>query len=158
MKAIITPGKYTSYCIGGMATTVKLEIQIVTAKVLENGHTEIHYKIGGKRAIHVDRIREDKHILIPCWGLQLKVDSDFSSFSGNACFNFVADSIDIVKDYIENKAITEATPNILGACLFTPTSKAGGFELDGELVYPEVEIQHAVIARLKYKARQHEGQ
>lgn len=144
----VQPGKYTLIECNGLAMTQKTEFELT-------GYNEVGnaiIKIRGKRGKFHRIIKPEKILLFEGWDLPIKVDMEFSRFSGNACINLVADSIERVRIWIDEKAALPVSNDTKGRVTFTSINDmmTGGFDEPRQVVvYPEIEIQHAVIDRLK---------
>lgn len=153
---LLPNGKYTIIRISEwMATTTKDEIEVIgvsAATVNDKTIARNIYKSKGKRKQYLlDLSREC--IALPGWDLPVKVDTEFYSFSGNACFNLVGSSMAEVKYWIETKAVLPLTDQIKGKITFTPVeffrqNRMSLFD-EQELMYPEIDCYHAVVTRIK---------
>lgn len=150
----LKPGKYTFISIGGMAMTMKTEVEITL--VTDEGN--VIFKRPGKRKLFQFRPKVAENLVFAGWALPLKVDSDFRSFAGNACLNLRADSLEIAKDFVENKALFPVGDNLKGAMLFKTTYDAinspENFDND-TVMYPELvrEGMHAVMDKIVRKQK-----
>ena len=168
--------KLTIFSISeGMAHTRKEEITV--SRVLDAPVEQLHYRNGpvtghrvgaftnrGKRKeFHLD-IKHDA-LVFEGWDLpiindwEVKRECGSTGFSGNACYNLgvrPCSNLDHsasaagLRDYIEtrnlNGPMSDATKAI---CLHVTPQTA--IEDDGDLLYPELEVRHAIIDRIKKK-------
>jgi hypothetical protein len=105
----------------------------------------------GKRKERYLDLRADD-ILLHGWEMPFKADTehygkDGSMMHGNACYNLVGDPDDI-KRFLETRALqlSDSAKAKIFVYRRPPTGKDQG---DVELLYPDIETQHAVIARFK---------
>ena len=142
----IPQGKYTLFTINILAMTSRQEIEVVASDL-------VIMKIRGKRgtsALRTFREEPNNFILLDGWDLPVKADTDGNTFMGNACFNFVAETPEIVRELIE-KATIPASYQAKAKSLFHPKGKASDLfnPPQGELLYPELETGHSVIGRIR---------
>lgn len=153
-----------------MAHTTKTEIEVVSVlpepeprRAYQNGPIEGQrlgsMKIRGKRKpFYLDVKTGD--LVFEGWDLPILSESEVrgGSFSGNACFNIGLrtpmsearlDTI-FLRAFIEEKNINgPLSDEVRGKCICV----RGGspMDCDGELIWPEVEVAHAVVNRMKEK-------
>lgn len=144
-------GKYTVITINWMAVTVKTEVTCVTGGDL----TTATFKEKGKRK-QIQFTGKPKSMLVfEGWNI-IRVDSDTSRFSGNACFNLLG-TTEEVRQLIETKNLNqEVEKSKILAIEQTTKTTTQGFEeitVKENLVYPEIDTDHAVIKQLKEKAQ-----
>lgn len=74
-----------------------------------------------------------------------------TSFSGNACINLVGKP-EVIRDWVENKALLPVPDDAKGILLYHDVD-ADGYIIDpgtdGALLYPDIEVRHAVIDRIR---------
>lgn len=153
-----------------MAHTQKQEIEVVT--VLETPESRqsyqsgpvVAYRVGtmkprGKRKeFHLD-VSKDSALVFDGWDLPIITDAEAKqgSFSGNACFNLALrepaseprlDAI-FLRAFISEKALNTLTDDIRGKCICVRAEQS--VTADGELIWPTIDIGHAVIQRMKEK-------
>lgn len=163
MKNLIPGQKLTIIEISEwMAHTQKHEIEIISVldtpeerRSYVNG--PIHaYRYGtmkprGKRKeCHLD-IRTEA-LVFDGWSCLVKTDSEVlnGSFSGNACFNLGGMTADELRKFIECDNLNELTDDIKGKILHV--ADGANVTDDGELLWPKIDIAHAVVNRIKEKA------
>jgi hypothetical protein len=161
-----------------MAHTMKHEVEVVS--VLDTPQPKLRYvngplegyrlgtfRIRGKRKTFFLDVKS-QDLVFDGWDFPLIADSEIvrdncTRFSGNACFNFgiretpgdpPAPSREhealLARSIIEalnlNLPLTDDTK---GKCILC---RAGdGIDNDGELLWPEIEVAHAVVNRMKEK-------
>jgi len=98
------------------------------------------------------RIKPEDMMVFEGWDA-CRLDSDTHKFSGNACFNFLG-SKEEIKELIDTKNLNPAAE--LGKVIAVEQRRKDSedetysFSQNKEvLVYPEIEISHAVINRIK---------
>jgi hypothetical protein len=169
--------KLTIFSISeSMAHTQKAEVTITS--LLETPEERLRYQRGpldgyrhgamkyrgGKRKEYYFDVRLNSSLVFNGWDLPLITDSEAlkGSFSGNACFNLAKrepmsehrlDTI-FLRAYISEKALNPLTDQIKGACLCVRATEGLGCGVGegGELLWPEIEIAHAVVQRMKQVA------
>lgn len=105
-------------------------------------------KLKGKRKEFYLSIKGDN--LVFAGEPDLMVDTDFNNWQGNACYNLVAESKEKVISILEESLLNTLSESTKGSILFFPLSKMqAGILPDGEVVFPEIEIRHAIIDQLK---------
>jgi hypothetical protein len=146
-----------------MAHTQRSEVTVVSVtEPIRCGYNDEKYRCGsfknrGKRKTYYLDLKDDT-IVFEGWDLPIRTDSEvlpgnaasgcYKSFSGNACFNLCGNP-DTIRDYIDNRNLNP---------IFNPIEKGkvvhcGGLDVkddgDGTLLYPDVEIRHAVVDRIR---------
>lgn len=147
---LIKGEKYTLIFVGEMsALTVKLEVtfesQEQRERYVNSGlHTMLWFKVRGKRKIQ-GVLMNKAFLVFKGWDLPLRVDTDGSSFRGNACLNFVG-NIDEIRAFIDAHNLNENANK--GVILCVPES-IHATERE-RAVYPEIArtISHAVVRRI----------
>ncbi len=89
-------------------------------------------------------------IIMNGWNIPIFADSEVGGFSGNDCFNLIAEDIEIVKELLEYLVISSLPNKIKGKILFTPLNDINALS---QIIYPEIEINHPVINDLKSKRK-----
>lgn len=167
--------KLTVFSISeSMANTTRQEIEVVSILATPidrlryvNGPLESHrigfFKPRGKRKIfHLD-IRPDD-LVFEGWDLPIITDWEvqrgggMTSFSGNACFNLgiggkslvlAPEHAQFVRDFItEHNLNLPLLDGTKAKCILV---RPGDHYGEGELLWPEIEIAHAVVNRMKDK-------
>ena len=144
--------KYTIFSIGGIGMTTKLEMQV----------TDFHegnpvFKKKGKRKQFILKLRTQSYQTAPIkecefaifegWDQPITCDTDgFSSFRGNALFNFVADP-EAIRAWIE---AGQLNPNFNRSIVISV--EANNSDSKEVAVYPELyKPGHAVLDRILKK-------
>ncbi len=144
-KLVLKPKqKLTVIGLNGLAMTSKFEVQIVDQI--------------GERYVIVHRGKRKKYYYTPNsqelifenWDLPILVDTETNIMRGNACYNFITDDADKLKQYIEAKNINNEFKNF-AHIIWIAESEMRKSEAKENLLYPEIETSHAVIGRIKSK-------
>ena len=129
--------RLTLVSLNGIAMSVKAEIEVG-----EDYHETSTFKARGKRKIY--KLRIDKGDLVfEGWDLPIKLDTETNTCRGNACYNFVTNEPEKLKEFIKTKNLNDEFYNY-----------AHILWIDGEeenLLYPELNSHHAVIERIRNK-------
>jgi hypothetical protein len=146
----------------GMANTIKGEITITevlpeprAVRFGEKTRVALYKPRGGRKEFYLDTGRST--LVFEGWSLPIVPDFDIpraggsKSFCGNACLNLGAPSIDVLRDYIDNKNLNDAFTEKAIVLFVEVGSPCDG---DGVLAYPDADMTrgHAVIDRIKEKA------
>lgn len=153
--------KLTVFSIGAMAMTGKTELTIASLlpSPTQTGSRGESLRVGtykprGKRKEFYLDIKSDSLVFE---GWDLPIISDFEvpraggskSFCGNACLNLGAPSVDVLRDYIDNRNLNDQFSGH-GVVLYVAVDSQPTD--DGLIVYPDkVTGGHAVIERIKNK-------
>ena len=136
--------KLTLISINGMAMTSKDEI-----KVIEVYPDKFIFQRGRKRSLYKMSLPLKNDVMV-FKGHKIPVMTDFEYYNGrvmlgNACFNLGGMETPKLREYIDKNNIN---PNFNHhGCILNIRE-----DIDNpELVYPEVDIYHAVISRIKEK-------
>ena len=136
--------KLTRFTINGLAMTSKDEITVVKTEP-----ERIIFKYGRKKQLYAIKLPFANDNLI-FKGHNLPVLTEYEHTNGrfmlgNACFNLAGMETPKLREYIEKNNIN---PNFnRHGCILNITSDIE----NPELVYPEVDIYHAVISQIKEK-------
>lgn len=156
----ITKGqKVTTIHVNDMAMSIRREITVVSMDEITppSGPTRtvLTYIIRGKRKAVASRIDFAKWIFLNGWELDIKVDTDYDCWSGNACYNVVGISIDRIKEIIDG-AMFPVSDYAKANMLWTDIKAAGTWQgLNNALeVYPDAPFKHAGIQRMRNRAEQ----
>ena len=134
--------KLTLIGLNGLAMTSKEEIEVVE---IEN--EKVIIKMRGKRKLYSLKLTNE-HLVFDGWDLSiLKVDTETNVMRGNACYNFITTKHRELKEFIEGKNLNESF-NKKGQILWIHPEHNGAEEVENVL-YPEIETEHAVIRRIK---------
>jgi hypothetical protein len=102
---------------------------------------------GKRKDQYLDLAGDD--ILLDGWGLPFKTDTEGSGvMSGNACYNLIGDP-DIIRQHIETKAALPVSNAAKGKIIVARAERSKCNDEGLELLYPDIETHHAVIARFK---------
>jgi hypothetical protein len=139
-------GDYTWFFIDDWAAlTHRAEITITGFKQVEQyaqykNVTAITFKLRGKRKESYKYLSSDM-LFLKGWDLGLKVDTDFNSFWGNACINFVGKPEEIKSRIEELNIFKVARKGVI-----TYSDNPEGLKM----LYPEIakDEYHAVVQRI----------
>lgn len=131
--------------VTSMAMTSRQEI-----KVVEVESPEIFtYKIGRKRTVYTFNVKAQKAFIFRGHDLDVRVDSDFGSFSGNACYNFTLYgffSPTSLATWIWANCLTPITYGMKHSMVVK--NYDDGDSPEGLVMFPNDEFHHAVIQRM----------
>jgi hypothetical protein len=148
-----------------MAHTTRSEIKLVSVlpEPERVGYQNAKLRVGGfvnkgKRKPYYLDLRADT-LVFEGWDLPIIVDSELpakpstsgmmvSGFSGNACFNLCGDPA-VIRDFVDNRNLNPIFNPNERAKIIHAGSLAEHLPGEGELLYPDIEIRHAVIDRIK---------
>lgn len=131
-RELQTGEKITVFSISDFAATTHRHVWTVTGKRGER-YTG---KLAGKRKEFY--LNLDGKIVL-AGDSPIKADTDFSSYNGNACFNLVGTSSEVIRQAVNN-SLTELPASIKGSIIFFSLEKMQeGILTDGEFVFPEFE-------------------
>jgi len=138
--------KYTYFHISSMALTTKVEITIVD---IQDGRGV--FKQRGKRKAFY--LPEETILLFKGWDLPIKSDFDTGNFRGNACYNLIAESATFLRNFIINNCIgfEDLPDSEIGRILYIRNSNQELSKQQEFVLFPEADIQHAIIERIKMK-------
>jgi hypothetical protein len=88
-------------------------------------------------------------IFLDGWGLPFKADTEGNGvMSGNACYNLIGDP-DIIRQHIQTKAVLPVSDAAKAKIIVARAERTKCNDEGLELLYPDIETHHAVIARFK---------
>lgn len=135
---LLEPGTYTMFGISSfLANTTKTEFEI---KEVERVSVDMQIAyIRGKRKLVKIKLVPGEQFIFKGWDLPIRPDTEFNVWAGNACYNFVADTIEMAKDFIENKNVLETTFPMKVKCNFKSTKFANFMDKEAVRIYPELD-------------------
>lgn len=136
--------KLTVIGLNGLAMTSKFEIQIVDQ--IGERYVIVHR---GKRKKYYYRPNSEE-LIFENWDLPILVDTETNIMRGNACYNFITDDAEKLRQYIESKNINKEFENY-AHIIWIHESEMRNSEAKENLLYPEIRTDHAVIERIKSK-------
>lgn len=102
---------------------------------------------GKRKEFYLDLGHDD--ILLDCWDVPFRMDTEGGSvFSGNACYNIVGDP-EAIRACIETRAVFPVSNDAKGKILVYPGPRDKCGDDDAILLYPDIDVAHAVINRFK---------
>lgn len=166
--------KLTIISIGGIAHTVKRQIQITR---IQEPEPKLHYVNGPIEGYRVGMYREKGKrkeyyftiqfgdLVFNGWDAPVLIDSEipgYSGFQGNACLNLTLDTMklyqkpqpldetgrEFLREYIEKNNLNPNFSERDKAAIVVPGASVHD---DGTLLYPEIATDHAVVNRVKEK-------
>lgn len=143
-SGLIAGIQYTLFYVDEMlALTHRVELKIEKIE----GDSVI-YKPRNKRKLIGMRRLKPSMLFLRGWDLGLKIDTDFSSFAGNALLNFVGNPDEIRKKIDELNDYKQASKGIITyASEDHPNTK--------QMLYPELaDMSHAVVQRIMSSSSQ----
>lgn len=111
--------KITVFSINGMAITSKIEATVKG----KGGRLGYFGCLKGKRKMRY-LFPKSELIVFKGWNLPIKADSDTNMFCGNACFNFIAESPELLKEFILQNNLLEMDSNVKKRINYTDTTSA----------------------------------
>lgn len=144
-------GNYTFLYIDSfMALTHRIEINLINLTKISNyaqyqNLLNISFKQRGKRKEN-NMLLTESMIFLEGWDLGLNVDTDYSSFNGNALINLVGNQ-EVLRQKIEQSNKYNFTN--LGIIAYAETPQEIGNMM---ILYPEkADLNHAVVRRILKK-------
>jgi hypothetical protein len=105
---------------------------------------------GKRKEFYLDLGAED--ILLDGWEVPFKADTEVGGvMSGNACFNLIGEP-EAIRQCIENKAIAPVSDALKAKIIVARTPMTNPSDEGEELLYPDIDTGHAVVARMKERA------
>lgn len=110
---------------------------------------------GKRREFYLDLAADD--ILLDGWAQPFKTDLEAYSetpgavCSGNACFNLVGDP-EAIRQAIETRAVLPITDSAKAKIIVAPAPRTTCDDTGLQPLYPEIEMRHAVVNRIKASA------
>jgi hypothetical protein len=105
---------------------------------------------GRRKDFYLD-LKPDE-ILFDGWELPVKADTEAGGvIAGNACFNLVGDP-EVIRQLIETRAALPVSDAAKAKVIVTREARTRCDDEGQELLYPEIETHHAVIARMRERA------
>jgi len=102
---------------------------------------------GKRKEQYLDLAADD--ILLDGWGLPFKTDTEGDGvFSGNACYNLVGEP-EAIRQCIETRAALPVSDAAKAKIIVARAERTKCNDDGLELLYPDFETHHAVIARFK---------
>jgi hypothetical protein len=102
---------------------------------------------GKRKDQYLDLAADD--ILLDGWGLPFKTDTEGNGvMSGNACYNLVGDPA-TVRQCVESRAVVPLSDGAKAKIIVAPAERTTCSDDGLTLLFPEIEIHHAVVNRLK---------
>ena len=138
--------RYTLIYVGGMACSGRIEIEIrdfiqVEEYAQYKDLIQMVFKERGKRKEGIMYLKSSM-LFLSGWNLNIKVDTDFNSFKGNACLNLVGNEEEIKRILKEHNKFYFSD---FGIITFSEDTDL----LNGKVLFPEsANRQHAVINRM----------
>lgn len=144
----------TIFLVTDMAMTVRYTGTLVKA---DEATRTVTFRPKGKRKDWKISLRNGFYTSAPT---DVKVDSDFDSFSGNACLNLRSKEQQEVYDLLNDERTHWVTDNLKGCILWKPISahvpeKRPGItvenshKVEATILFPQIDVRHAVINRIK---------
>ena len=132
--------KLTLVTINSMALTIKSEIELIDYNGL---FFVFKYKKKGERYL----LKLGKTDLVfEGWNLPIIADTETNYYRGNACLNFLSESPEQLRGYIEKNNLNPYFCR-KGIVIYIDANN------EEHLLYPEEVEQHAVIQRMKEKMK-----
>ena len=131
--------RLTLISFNGIAMSVKTEIQVG-----EDYHETNTFKERGKRKMFKLRI-DTSDLVFEGWDLPIKLDTETNICRGNACYNFVTNEPEKLKEFINTKNLNDEFKNHAHILWIDKNDVEN-------LLFPELETGHAVIQKLKSKS------
>jgi hypothetical protein len=102
---------------------------------------------GKRKDQYLDLAADD--ILLDGWGLPFKADTECGGImAGNACYNLIGEP-EAIRQCIETKAAVPVSDAAKAKIIVARAERTKCNDEGLELLYPDIETHHAVIARFK---------
>jgi hypothetical protein len=102
---------------------------------------------GKRRVQYLDLGVDD--ILLDGWGLPFKADTEGGGImAGYACYNLIGES-EAIRQWIETKAVVSVNDAAKAKIIVARAERTKCNDEGLEMLYPDIETHHAVIARFK---------
>jgi hypothetical protein len=102
---------------------------------------------GKRKDQYLDLAADD--ILLDGWGLPFKADTEGGGImSGNACYNLIGEP-EGIRECIETKAVVPVSDPAKAKIIVARAERTKCNDEGLELLYPNIDTRHAVIARFK---------
>lgn len=130
--------RLTLVTFNGIAMSVKTEIEVG-----EDYHETSTFKERGKRKLFKLRI-DTSDLVFEGWDLPIKLDTETNICRGNACYNFVTNEPEKLKEFIKTKNLNDEFKKHAHIIWIDNNNNEN-------LLFPELETSHAVVNKLKSK-------
>ncbi|MFL5329899.1 MAG: hypothetical protein ACJ8C4_13400 [Gemmataceae bacterium] len=102
---------------------------------------------GKRKEFFLDLGNDD--ILLDGWNLPFQTDTEAGTImAGNACYNLVGDP-EAIRDCIQSLAVVPVTEGARAKIIVSRVPRTCCDDSETQLLYPELEIDHAVVSRMK---------
>jgi hypothetical protein len=105
---------------------------------------------GKRKQFYLDLAADD--IMLDGWNLPFHADTELGNvWAGNACYNLVGDPV-IIRQLIETAAVFPVSDQAKAKVIVSPAPRTKCTDEGTELLYSEIETDHAVVNRRKEAA------